>query len=88
LLGRLADRLSTWLPPAVVIEAHRWRHARVLQPLGEDCLVDRGAGIAFCGDWCLDARVEAAFISGDRLGARLACDRDRGGHHARGPARA
>jgi renalase len=74
LLGRLAERLSLRLPPVVANEAHRWRHARVVEPLGEDCLVDPAAGIAFCGDWCLDARVEAAFISGERLGARLAGD--------------
>jgi len=24
-----------------------------------------------CGDWCLDARVEAAFLSGDALGTAL-----------------
>jgi renalase len=72
LLGRLAERLSLVLPPVAAVEAHRWRHARVEGPLGEAYLLDRGAGIAFCGDWCLDARVEAAFMSGDRLGAELA----------------
>jgi predicted NAD/FAD-dependent oxidoreductase len=72
LLGRLAERLSVVLPPVMTIEARRWRHARVVEPLGEAWLLDRGAGIAFCGDWCLDARVEAAFLSGDRLGAELA----------------
>jgi len=72
LLERLAGRLAAQLPPVAALDAHRWRHARVVEPLGEDYLVDRAAGIAFCGDWCLDARVEAAFISGDRLGAHLA----------------
>jgi renalase len=72
LLGRLAERLSLTLPPVATVEAHRWRYARVGEPLGEACLLDRGAGIALCGDWCLDARVEAAFLSGDRLGADLA----------------
>lgn len=72
LLERFAARVSVRLPPLVVAEAHRWRHARVVHPLGEPCLVDAGEALGFCGDWCLDARVEAAFLSGDELGARLA----------------
>lgn len=72
LLERFAARLPVRLPPLVVAEAHRWRHARVVHPLGEPCLVDAGETLGFCGDWCLDARVEAAFLSGDALGARLA----------------
>jgi predicted NAD/FAD-dependent oxidoreductase len=51
---------------------HRWRHARVEAPLGEPWLADWDAALAFCGDWCLDARVEAAFLSGDALGGALA----------------
>ena len=50
-------------------DSHRWRHARVEIPLGEDCLFDPDSGIGFCGDWCLDARAEAAWFSGRALGA-------------------
>jgi len=71
LLERFAARLSAPLPPVVVAQAHRWRHARVVNPLGEPCVVDAGEALGFCGDWCLDARVEAAFLSGDELGATL-----------------
>ncbi len=72
LLARLADRLGTELPPPAVTEAHRWRYARVTDPLGEPCLFDPVEGLGLCGDWCLDARVEAAFESGDALGRRVA----------------
>jgi len=72
LLARFAERLGMTLPPVAVTEAHRWRHARVTQALGEPCLLDESAGLGMCGDWCLDARVEAAFQSGDALGASLA----------------
>jgi len=72
LLARLAARLGTTLPRPEVAETHRWRYARVLQPLGETFLLDVAAGLGFCGDWCLDARVEAAFLSGDALGGALA----------------
>ena len=40
-------------------------------PLGEPFLADWDTGLACCGDWCLDARIEAAFMSGDRLGEAL-----------------
>lgn len=72
LLERLAAQAGRALPRPVLADSHRWRHARVETPLGEPCLYDRAAGIGFCGDWCLDARVEAAFQSGDALGAELA----------------
>jgi predicted NAD/FAD-dependent oxidoreductase len=72
LLERLAVKLGTALPPAASVAAHRWRHARVEAPVGEAFLLDRAAGLACCGDWCLDARVEAAFMSGDALGGELA----------------
>ena len=42
---------------------HRWRYARTETPLGRACLWDP-AGLAVCGDWCLGAKVEAAFDSG------------------------
>ena len=71
LLERFSERIGATLPPVVVSDYHRWRHARVERPLGEPFLWDRDAGIAFCGDWCLDARAEAAWRSGRALGAAL-----------------
>jgi len=71
LLGRFAEQLGRSLPRVLLADSWRWRHARVLAPLGEPFLHDRAAGIGFCGDWCLDARGEAAFMSGDSLGAAL-----------------
>jgi hypothetical protein len=72
LLKRFSERIGRTLPPPRLSDSHRWRHARVEAPLGEAFLLDRDAGIGFCGDWCLDARVEAAFLSGDSLGTALA----------------
>jgi predicted NAD/FAD-dependent oxidoreductase len=79
LLDRFSERLGRALPRTLVADAHRWRHARVEAPLGEDCLFDAQAGIGLCGDWCLDARAEAAWLSGRALGARLAETRCRAG---------
>ncbi|KQU54640.1 hypothetical protein ASG72_03130 [Bosea sp. Leaf344] len=49
--------------------AHRWRYALVEQPAGEAFYFDAAAGIGACGDWCIGPRVEAAFDSGDAIGA-------------------
>jgi predicted NAD/FAD-dependent oxidoreductase len=67
------------LPRASVADAHRWRHARVEAPLGEPFLLDRRAAIGFCGDWCLEARAEAAWLSGTALGEALAEAREETG---------
>jgi hypothetical protein len=72
LLKRFSERIGRTLPQPRLSDSHRWRHARVEAPLGEAFLLDRDLGIGFCGDWCLDARVEAAFQSGDALGTALA----------------
>lgn len=71
LLDRFSEHVGRTLPRALVADAYRWRHARVEEPLGEACLLDRDAGIGFCGDWCLAARAEAAWRSGAALGAEL-----------------
>jgi len=71
LLTRLSGQLGQNLPAVLLSDIHRWRHARVEAPLGESFLFDRTASIGFCGDWCLDARAEAAFLSGDAIGAAL-----------------
>jgi predicted NAD/FAD-dependent oxidoreductase len=70
--ARFAELIGRPLPRVAVADAHRWRHARVEAPLGEPFLLDRRAAIGFCGDWCLDARAEAAWLSGTALGAALA----------------
>lgn len=72
LVQRFARRAGRPLPPLAHATAHRWRYARVEAPLGEPWLSDWDAALAFCGDWCIDARVEAAFLSGDALGGELA----------------
>lgn len=72
LVQRFEQRAGRPLPPLAHASVHRWRYARVEAPAGEPWLADWDAGLAFCGDWCLDARIEAAFLSGDALGEALA----------------
>ncbi|MFK8053871.1 MAG: FAD-dependent oxidoreductase, partial [Woeseiaceae bacterium] len=76
---QIRDQLVTafsLLTQLTVIEdsatAHRWRFARVLNPLGDECLFDPTTGIGACGDWCHDgARVESAWLSGQAIAGRV-----------------
>jgi renalase len=81
LLAAFRRLTGTCLAPTYV-GAHRWRFAfpRVPDPDGQTRFHQDGqAGFLFdpvsrlgvCGDWCLGPRVEAAWLSGDRLGAAI-----------------
>ncbi|MEM6453738.1 MAG: FAD-dependent oxidoreductase [Acidobacteriota bacterium] len=69
------------LPKPVHRAVHRWRYARTLVPIGEPCLYEPTARLGVCGDFCLGAKVEAAWRSGIALAGRIlgraAADDDR-----------
>lgn len=67
MLPLLCDRLGA--DPGLVrhVSAHRWRHAKVATPLGRPFARDASGTLHAGGDWCLDARVEAAWSSGDAI---------------------
>jgi predicted NAD/FAD-dependent oxidoreductase len=67
MLQEFGRELGIALPRPVYLQAHRWRHAFVEQPLGLPCLVDEEIAAGACGDWCVAPRVEAAFESGRAL---------------------
>jgi len=67
MLQQFGRELGIVLPQPVYLQAHRWRHAFVEQPLGLPCLVDEEIAAGACGDWCIAPRVEAAFESGRAL---------------------
>jgi predicted NAD/FAD-dependent oxidoreductase len=64
---------STGLTPVqpLFAKAHRWRFARVENPLQEGYLWDPRLNIGCCGDWCQSARVEGAFLSGKALAKHI-----------------
>jgi renalase len=51
--------------------AHRWRYAKVTAPLGAPFLRDKTGTLHAGGDWCLGARVEAAWTSGDAIAREI-----------------
>jgi predicted NAD/FAD-dependent oxidoreductase len=71
LTGELA-RVAPDLPTPAFTRLHRWRFAAVETPAGAPFLLDGANGLAAAGDWCLRARVEAAFESGSAVGEAIA----------------
>ena len=52
--------------------AHLWKAALPVAPLCDGCLYDESLRIGACGDWCMGARVEGAYLSGLAMADRLA----------------
>jgi renalase len=67
MLPLLCDRLGTTQDCVTHAIAHRWRYARVTQALGLPFLRSADASIYLGGDWCIGARVEAAWDSGTAI---------------------
>ena len=72
LQNALAQAVGVELPPAIATKSHRWRFARVEAPVGESHLLGCDGTLGVAGDWCIGARVEAAFDSGRALGQAMA----------------
>ncbi len=69
--GPVRERLGgIWPEPAAAI-GHRWRFARVVRPLGCDCLVDVDRRIGVAGDGIRGEGVASALLSGEALAGRL-----------------
>jgi predicted NAD/FAD-dependent oxidoreductase len=67
MLPILAEAIGVAPGLAVYAAAHRWRYARTLTPLGMPFLCSDNATLHIGGDWCLGARVEAAWSSGTAI---------------------
>ncbi|NNU17368.1 NAD(P)-binding protein [Parvularcula sp. ZS-1/3] len=72
----LLKELHTMVPGlprlAELTMVHRWRYARVAEAAPGDFGLDLDDGFATCGDWHIAPRIEAAWLSGHRLGRKLA----------------
>ncbi len=64
MLPMLCDRLGADQSAVLHAVAHRWRYAKTTVPLGQSFLRDDDGTLYLGGDWCLGARVEAAWSSG------------------------
>ena len=71
LTAAFAARLGVSLPPSVARTAHRWRYANPVAN-GPGILFDAALKLGVCGDWVTGPGVEAAWLSGTALAARIA----------------
>ncbi|EEE46621.2 NAD(P)/FAD-dependent oxidoreductase [Roseibium alexandrii] len=71
MLSELCKKLDLDRSKVIHADAHRWRYAKVGTPLGEPYLSNASKTLFLGGDWCLDARVEAAFQSGSAIAEAL-----------------
>ena len=67
MLPMLAEVIGVAPEMALHAAAHRWRYARPIVPLGQPFLSDDTGTLHVGGDWCLGARVEAAWLSGTAI---------------------
>ena len=66
LLDAFGSVVGVHLPPQQYVAAHRWRYGQCSEPDGRSKLFDPEIGLAVCGDWLADGRVEGAFLAGIR----------------------
>ncbi|MCS6770777.1 MAG: FAD-dependent oxidoreductase [Kiritimatiellae bacterium] len=71
LLDAFYEALGTKPVAPSIALAHRWRYAAPENPLDIGFLWDEDLGLGAAGDWCLNARVENAFLSGFLLADHL-----------------
>jgi hypothetical protein len=66
LIDRFASSfgLIPQLPPVLFAKVHKWRYALPVSSPPNSFIVEQESAVAYCGDWCSGARVEAAFLSG------------------------
>jgi len=67
MLPLLCAAIGTRPEETLYAAAHRWRFARVTEPLGRPFLRGDGGTLHLGGDWCLGPRVEAAWQSGTAI---------------------
>ena len=72
MLPMLCEAIGRAPDEATVLRGHRWRYARVTVPLGEPFLSDEAGTLYLGGDWCIGARVEAAWDSGTAIAGAIA----------------
>ena len=67
MLSLLCDRIGVGRSTAIHATAHRWRYSAVSKPLGRLFIHNTARTLYVGGDWCLDSRIEAAWISGNAI---------------------
>ncbi len=64
LIQRYATIFDISIPEIRFAKLHKWRYALPITPQALGCIFNSDSALAYCGDWCVGARVEGAFLSG------------------------
>lgn len=72
LVEAFADRMGVGMPAIIATRVHRWRYAKA-GALERGAFWNADIGLGACGDWLLGPRIEAAWLSGQRLAQRVDC---------------
>lgn len=68
MLPLVSEMIGRALPSdPLYLSAHRWRYALVAEPLGQHFLCSEDRTLFAGGDWCLGARAEDAWSSGNAI---------------------
>lgn len=67
LLAEFSDITGIEINNPSCSELHRWRYANITRQDGANYLLNETNRLAACGDWCVEGRVEGAFISANEL---------------------
>lgn len=71
MLAALAAATGLSLPGVAYLASHRWRYSIPPAPLSVGCLADDPLRLAIGGDWCQQAKVEGAYLSGLALAEKV-----------------
>ena len=66
LRAAFADHVDGELPGVIATSVHRWRYAKA-GALNHGAVFNTDIGLGACGDWLSGPRIEAAWLSGQRL---------------------
>lgn len=69
--GAFAEMMHFPTPAPIFSLAHRWLYARPASAHDWGALADADLSLYACGDWCMSARVEGAWLSGQEAARRL-----------------
>ncbi len=73
MIERFATIVRVSLSSITFAKLHKWRFALPVSPEGPECIYDPTASIVYCGDWCVGARVEGAYLSGIAAAEKIIC---------------
>ena len=71
LLSLFKSTLGIAFPSMCHLSGHKWRYALTTSPLGKPFLESEDRSLFVGGDWCLGARVEYAFESGQAIASAV-----------------